>query len=28
MEHGVLNVSIPKMNEEDVKKSMKVIEIC
>jgi HSP20 family protein len=28
MEHGVLNVSIPKMKEEDLKKNMKVIEIC
>jgi HSP20 family protein len=28
MEHGVLDVSIPKMNEEDLKKNMKVIEIC
>ncbi|MDR2131147.1 MAG: Hsp20/alpha crystallin family protein [Odoribacteraceae bacterium] len=28
MEHGVLNVSIPKMNEEDLKKNMKVIEVC
>ncbi|MDR0680652.1 MAG: Hsp20/alpha crystallin family protein [Dysgonamonadaceae bacterium] len=27
MEHGVLNVSIPKMNEEDIKKNMKMIEI-
>jgi HSP20 family protein len=27
MEHGVLNVSIPKMKEEDIKKNMKVIEI-
>ncbi|MDR1021710.1 MAG: Hsp20/alpha crystallin family protein [Prevotellaceae bacterium] len=27
MEHGVLNVSIPKMNEEDIKKSMKMISI-
>jgi HSP20 family protein len=28
MEHGVLNVSIPKLKEEDIKKNMKVIEIC
>jgi HSP20 family protein len=28
MEHGVLNVSIPKLGEEDIKKNMKVIEIC
>jgi HSP20 family protein len=28
MEHGVLNVSIPKMNEEDLKKNMKVVKIC
>jgi HSP20 family protein len=27
VEHGVLNVSIPKMNEEDIKKSMKMIDI-
>lgn len=27
MEHGVLNVSIPKMNEEALKKSMKMIAI-
>jgi HSP20 family protein len=27
MEHGVLDVSIPKMNEEDIKKNMKMIEI-
>jgi HSP20 family protein len=28
MEHGVLDVSIPKMNEEELKKNMKMIEIC
>jgi HSP20 family protein len=28
MEHGVLDVSIPKLKEEDIKKNMKVIEIC
>ncbi|MDR1129876.1 MAG: Hsp20/alpha crystallin family protein [Prevotellaceae bacterium] len=28
MEHGVLYVSVPKMKEEEIKKSMKVIEIC
>jgi HSP20 family protein len=28
MENGVLDVSIPKMKEEDLKKNMKVIEIC
>ncbi|MDR1593419.1 MAG: Hsp20/alpha crystallin family protein [Prevotellaceae bacterium] len=28
MEHGVLDVSIPKMREEDIKRNMKVIEIC
>ncbi|MDR2118845.1 MAG: Hsp20/alpha crystallin family protein [Tannerellaceae bacterium] len=27
MEHGVLDVSIPKMKEEDIKKNMKIIEI-
>jgi HSP20 family protein len=27
MEHGVLDVSIPKLKEEDLKKNMKVIEI-
>lgn len=27
MEHGVLNVSIPKMNEDDLKKNMKMIAI-
>jgi HSP20 family protein len=27
VEHGVLNVSIPKMNEEDIKKSMKLIDV-
>ncbi|MDR1170516.1 MAG: Hsp20/alpha crystallin family protein [Prevotellaceae bacterium] len=27
MEHGVLDVSIPKMKKEDLKKNMKVIEI-
>ncbi|MDR2287299.1 MAG: Hsp20/alpha crystallin family protein [Prevotellaceae bacterium] len=28
MENGVLDVSIPKMKEEDLKKNMKEIEIC
>jgi HSP20 family protein len=28
MENGVLDVSIPKLREEDLKKNMKVIEIC
>jgi HSP20 family protein len=28
MVHGVLDVSIPKIKEEDLKKNMKVIEIC
>jgi HSP20 family protein len=28
MEHGVLYVSIPKMKEEEIRKNMKVIEIC
>jgi HSP20 family protein len=28
MESGVLDVSIPKMNEEDLKRNMKMIEIC
>jgi HSP20 family protein len=28
MEHGVLDVSIPKLREEDLKRNMKVIEIC
>ncbi|MDR1581923.1 MAG: Hsp20/alpha crystallin family protein [Prevotellaceae bacterium] len=28
MECGVLDVSIPKMKEEDLKKNLKVIEIC
>ncbi|MDR2292103.1 MAG: Hsp20/alpha crystallin family protein, partial [Prevotellaceae bacterium] len=27
MEHGVLDVSIPKLKEEDLKKNMKMIEI-
>jgi HSP20 family protein len=27
MEHGVLNVSIPKLKEEDIKKNLKLIEI-
>ncbi|MDR0754730.1 MAG: Hsp20/alpha crystallin family protein [Prevotellaceae bacterium] len=27
MEHGVLDVSIPKLKDEDIKKNMKVIEI-
>jgi HSP20 family protein len=27
MEHGVLNVSIPKLKEEEIKKNLKLIEI-